>query len=255
MIPTPSADSAPLPRRVPRHVAVIMDGNGRWAADRGLPRTAGHEAGADAVREVVRACGELGVEYLTLYSFSTENWGRPEDEVDALMALLARYLQEEQTELMQNRVRLRGIGELDRLPGFVRTALREVERHTANNDGLLLTLALSYGSRSEIVDAVRRIATEVSNGRLSPDEIEERTITSSLYTAGTPDPDLLVRTSGEMRLSNFLLWQLAYAEIYVTEVFWPDFRRPQLEAAIEVYGSRQRRFGKTGAQVSKDESS
>jgi undecaprenyl diphosphate synthase len=241
--------SAQGPRSVPRHVAVIMDGNGRWAADRGLPRTAGHEAGADAVREIVRACGELGVQYLTLYSFSTENWGRPEDEVDALMTLLARYLLEERADLMQNRVRLRGIGELQRLPAQVRQLLEEAERLTATNDGLLLTLALSYGSRAEIVDAVRRIAREVAQGALAAADIDERTITSSLYTAGTPDPDLLVRTSGEMRLSNFLLWQVAYSEIYVTDVFWPDFRRPQLEAALAVYATRQRRFGKTGHQA------
>jgi undecaprenyl diphosphate synthase len=245
--PTPSARSSTP--RVPRHVAVIMDGNGRWAADRGLPRTAGHEAGADAVREVVRACGELGVSYLTLYSFSTENWGRPEDEVDALMALLARYLLEERSELMQNRVRLRGIGQLDRLPPTVRGLLAEAERLTAGNGGLLLTLALSYGSRAEIVEGVRRIAADVQSGALAPADIGEATITSSLYTAGIPDPDLLVRTSGEMRLSNFLLWQLAYAEIYVTDVYWPDFRRPQLEDAIAAYGRRQRRFGKTGGQV------
>jgi undecaprenyl diphosphate synthase len=233
----------------PRHVAVIMDGNGRWATERGLPRTAGHEAGADSVREIVRACGELGVEFLTLYSFSTENWGRPEDEVDSLMTLLARYLLEERGELMQNRVRLCGIGQLDRLPGPVRTLLTEATRLTADNDGLLLTLALSYGSRTEIVDAVRRIAVDVTDGRLEAADIDEEAITSRLYTAGTPDPDLLVRTSGEMRLSNFLLWQLAYAELYVTDVYWPDFRRPHLEVALAAYASRQRRFGKTSTQV------
>ena len=234
---------------VPRHLAVIMDGNGRWAAERGLPRTAGHEAGADSVREIVRACGDLGIGFLTLYSFSTENWGRPDDEVDTLMALLARYLVEERDELMQNRVRLRGIGELDRLPPHVRQLLDAATRHTEGNDGLLLTLALSYGSRAEIVDAVRRIATEVAGGSLAPADIDEAAISRRLYTAGTPDPDLLVRTSGEMRLSNFLLWQLAYSELYVTDVYWPDFRRPHLEAAIEAYGARQRRFGKTAAQV------
>lgn len=240
-------DNAPLV--VPRHVAVIMDGNGRWATERGLPRTAGHEAGADSVREIVRACGQLGVEFLTLYSFSTENWERPEDEVDALMALLARYLLEERGELMQNKVRLCGIGQLDRLPTPVRTLLSEATRLTAGNDGLLLTLALSYGSRAEMVDAVRRIAVDVVDGRLAPGAIDEEAITARLYTAGTPDPDLLVRTSGEMRLSNFLLWQLAYAELYVTDVYWPDFRRPHLEVALAAYASRQRRFGKTSTQV------
>lgn len=237
------------PRLVPRHVAVIMDGNGRWATERGLPRTAGHEAGADSVREIVRACGELGIEFLTLYSFSTENWGRPEDEVDALMALLARYLLEERGELMHNRVRLCGIGQLDRLPDSVRTLLNEATRLTAGNQGLLLTLALSYGSRAEMVDAVRRIAVDLTEGRLAPGDIDETAITERLYTAGTPDPDLLVRTSGEMRLSNFLLWQLAYAELYVTDVYWPDFRRPHLEVALAAYASRQRRFGKTATQV------
>ena len=235
--------------QVPRHVAVIMDGNGRWATERGLPRTRGHEEGAESVRAIVRACGELGIDALTLYSFSTENWARPEDEVEALMALLAAYLLNERGELMQNRVRLRGIGQLDRLPEQVRSLLTEAERLTADNDGLLLTLALSYGSRAEIVDAVRKIADEVQAGQLSPEELDEAAITNRLYTAGTPDPDLLVRTSGEMRLSNFLLWQLAYTELYVTDVYWPDFRRPELEAAISSFGRRKRRFGKTDAQL------
>lgn len=234
---------------VPRHIAVIMDGNGRWATDQGLPRVKGHEAGADTVRAIVRACGERGVEALTLYSFSTENWGRPGDEVDALMALLARFLVDERDELMLNKVRLRGIGELERLPEKVRFLLAEATRLTAGNDGLLLTLALSYGSRTEITDAVRRIAREVAAGELDPESIEEQHITDRLYTTGVPDPDLLVRTSGEMRLSNFLLWQLAYSELYVTDVYWPDFREPHLDEAIAVYSGRQRRFGKTGAQI------
>lgn len=234
---------------VPRHVAVIMDGNGRWAVEQGLPRVRGHEAGADTVRAIVRACGERDIEALTLYSFSTENWGRPGDEVEALMALLARFLVDERDELMGNKVRLRGIGQLERLPDHVRRLLEEATRLTAGNDGLLLTLALSYGSRAEIVEAVRHIASEVAEGALSPDAIDEQTITDRLYTAGVPDPDLLIRTSGEMRLSNFLLWQLAYAELYVTDVYWPDFREPHLDVALEAYARRQRRFGKTGAQV------
>jgi undecaprenyl diphosphate synthase len=234
---------------VPRHVAIIMDGNGRWATERGLPRTAGHEAGADSVREIVRACRALGVRYLTLYSFSTENWARPEDEVEALMVLLARYLQEERDEMMENGIRLQGIGELERLPPHVRTLLREVSKYTANNEGLLLTLALSYGSRAEIVDAVRRIAGEVAAGTLAPEQIDADVISRHLYTANMPDPDLLVRTSGELRLSNFLLWQVAYSELYVTDVMWPDFRRPHLEVALAAYAGRQRRFGKTGGQV------
>jgi len=234
---------------VPRHVAVIMDGNGRWATEQGLPRVKGHEAGADTVRAIVRACGERDIEALTLYSFSTENWGRPGDEVEALMALLARYLVDERGELMDNKVRLRGIGQLERLPPQVRMLLDEATRVTADNDGLLLTLALSYGSRAEIVQAVQAVAREVAEGRMSPDEIDEQAITDHLYTAGVPDPDLLIRTSGEMRLSNFLLWQLAYAELYVTDVYWPDFREPHLDVALEAYARRQRRFGKTGAQV------
>ncbi len=234
---------------LPRHLAVIMDGNGRWAQEQGLPRVAGHEAGADSVRHVVRECGKLGIEALTLYSFSTENWGRPDDEVEALMALLARYLVDERNELMDNRVRLRGIGQLDRLPVQVQQLLEQATIVTADNDGLLLTLALSYGSRAEITDGVRSLARRVAAGELDPDAIDEQLITDSLYTTGTPDPDLLVRTSGEMRLSNFLLWQLAYAELYVTDVYWPDFRRPHLDEAIAAYGARQRRFGKTGAQL------
>ncbi len=234
---------------LPRHVAVIMDGNGRWATEQGLPRVRGHEAGADTVRAIVRACGERGIEALTLYSFSTENWGRPGDEVEALMALLARYLSDEREELMGNKVRLQGIGQLERLPPHVRRLLEEATRVTADNDGLLLTLALSYGSRAEIVAAVRRIAEEVADGTLDAEAIDESTITDRLYTAGVPDPDLLIRTSGEMRLSNFLLWQLAYAELYVTDVFWPDFREPHLDVALEAYARRQRRFGKTGQQL------
>jgi undecaprenyl diphosphate synthase len=226
-----------------------MDGNGRWAQARGLPRVAGHEAGADAVREIVRACGELGVEALTLFSFSTENWRRPEDEVEALMALLARYLADEEAELMANRVRLQGIGELARLPGHVRALLDLATAHTAGNTGLRLSLALSYGGRAEIVHAVRDLAELVAAGKLDPGQIDEAAVTAHLYTAGLPEPDLLIRTSGEMRLSNFLLWQLAYAEIYVTDVNWPDFRRDQLVEAIRWYGSRERRFGQTSAQV------
>jgi undecaprenyl diphosphate synthase len=237
------------PSPVPRHVAVIMDGNGRWAQRQGLPRVRGHEAGADSVREIVRVCGELGVEALTLFSFSTENWRRPEDEVEALMTLLARYLTDETVELMQNSVRLQGIGELERLPPHVRGLLDQVTAFTAKNSGLRLTLALSYGARAEIVRAVRGLAAQVRDGTLTPEAITEQSVSDSLYTAGLPDPDLLIRTSGEMRLSNFLLWQCAYAEIYVTETLWPDFRRPQLEEAIAWFASRERRFGKTSAQL------
>ncbi|MCO4744612.1 MAG: isoprenyl transferase [Proteobacteria bacterium] len=234
---------------VPRHVAIIMDGNGRWAQQRGLPRTDGHSAGADSVREAVRACGALGVQYLTLYSFSTENWGRPEDEVHALMALLERYLRDELGELLEQKVRLRAIGELQRLPPTVRTLIEQVSAATAHNDRLHLTLALSYGSRAELVHAVQGLARQVQTGELSPDDIDETAVSNALYTAGIPDPELLVRTSGELRLSNFLLWQVAYAELYVTDVLWPDFRRPHLEVALDAFARRQRRFGKTGDQI------
>ena len=234
---------------VPRHVAIIMDGNGRWAQQRGLDRSAGHEAGADSVREVVRACRELGVEVLTLYSFSTENWSRPEGEVSALMGLLERYLREETAELLAQDIRLRGIGELDQLPFVVRSLLKGAETVTADNHGLELLLALSYGSRAEVVRAVRDIATEVAAGRLKPEQIDEETIGARLYTAGLPDADLLIRTSGDLRVSNFLLWQIAYSELYVTPVPWPEFRRANLLEAFEAYASRERRYGRTGEQV------
>jgi len=234
---------------LPRHVAVIMDGNGRWAQSRGLARAEGHRAGAESVRAVVRRCGELGIEALTLYSFSTENWGRPEDEVDALMTLLATYLQDEIGELMENGVRLVGIGQLDRLPVHVRQLLEQVTEMTAANDGLLLTLALSYGSRAELVQAIRGIAFDTLCGDVAIDEIDEALVDARLYTAGTPDPDLLIRTSGEMRLSNFLLWQLAYSELYVTQTSWPEFRERALADALEEYGRRRRRFGKTDEQI------
>ncbi|TVQ90548.1 MAG: isoprenyl transferase [Deltaproteobacteria bacterium] len=234
---------------VPRHLAIIMDGNGRWASARGLPRVAGHEAGADSVRAIVRACGRLGVEVLTLYSFSTENWSRPDDEVQTLMTLLERYLREEQDDLQQNNVRLSAIGHLHRLPEPVRLGLEAVSASTAKNTGLRLVLALSYGGRAEIVDAVRRLATRVQEGELAPQAVDEAAISAHLYTEGLPDPDLLIRTSGELRLSNFLLWQVAYAEIYVTDVLWPDFREPGLIEAFRSFADRERRFGKTGAQI------
>lgn len=242
-------NTGPSPLMVPRHVAIIMDGNGRWARKKGLPRTEGHRAGAKTVREVVRVCGELGVEVLTLYSFSTENWGRPEDEVSALMGLLDEYLSNETDELIGNNVRLRGIGELDKLPQETQELLAFAEKVTSKNTGMELLLALSYGGRSELVQAVQRIAREVSEGDLEVSAIDEGLIGRYLYTAGLPDPDLLIRTSGDLRISNFLLWQIAYAELYVTPVPWPEFRRAQLIEAFGVYGGRQRRFGKTGEQV------
>ncbi len=229
---------------LPRHVAIIMDGNGRWATRQGLPRIAGHHAGRRAVRECVEGCVDLGIEYLTLYTFSIENWKRPEYEVAALMAFLGQVLREEIEELNRNNVRLGAWGRLDDLPGPVRKELDRAIRALSGNTGLKLFLALSYGGRAEIVDAVRRIAGDVEAGRLKQADIDEETFARYLYTAGTPSPDLLIRTSGEMRLSNFLLWQLAYSEIYVTDLLWPDFRRLHLEEAIIAYQGRDRRFGR-----------
>jgi undecaprenyl diphosphate synthase len=234
---------------VPRHVAVIMDGNGRWATGRGLDRVEGHRVGAESVRDIVKACGELGVEVLTLYSFSTENWSRPDDEVQALMTLLERYLREELGELMSQSVRLSAIGQLYRLPEVVRQGLAAVSQATSKNTGLRLVLALSYGGRAEITEAVVHLAERVAAGELDASAIDEKCIGEHLYTGDLPDPDLLIRTSGELRLSNFLLWQLAYTEIYVTDVLWPDFRAPQLRESFVIYAKRKRRFGKTAAQL------
>lgn len=237
------------PRVVPRHVAIIMDGNGRWAQARGLPRVRGHEEGAESVREITRACRRWGVEAVTLYSFSTENWARPQDEVEALMSLLERYLLSERSEILDNDIRLQAIGQIDRLPEHVRGPLRWLSERSLGNEKMTLSLALSYGSRAEIVEATKALARKVASGELSADAIDESLFSAQLTTAGLPEPDLLIRTSGECRLSNFLLWQLAYAEIYVTDVAWPDFRTPQLRTAFDAFGGRERRFGKTGAQV------
>ena len=228
---------------VPQHVAIIMDGNGRWAKERRLPRVEGHRRGVESVRETVRACGELGIRYLTLYAFSVENWNRPKDEVDTLMKYLARFLKSEIGELNQSNVRLEAIGQIGRLPGFVRQQLRDSQEALSKNTGLTLTLALSYGGRTEIVEAARAIAAEVRDGRLEPEAIDEEVIRRHLYTRDQPDPDLLIRTSGEMRLSNFLLWQISYAELVVTPTLWPDFRKPDFFAALEDYTRRHRRFG------------
>ncbi|MBM4366228.1 MAG: isoprenyl transferase [Deltaproteobacteria bacterium] len=235
--------------KVPAHVAIIMDGNGRWAEGRGLSRVRGHEEGAESVRAITTACRELGCKALTLYSFSTENWKRPDDEVGALMGLLGRYLVQERREILDNGIRLNAVGQLDRLPMAVRAALKELMHASRDNKGMVLTLALSYGSRHEIVEAARALAKRCASGRLRPDQIDEAAFAAELQTAGLPDPDLLIRTSGELRISNFMLWQLAYAEIYVTDVLWPDFRRPELEAAFAAFGGRERRFGLTGAQL------
>jgi len=228
---------------LPRHVAIIMDGNGRWAKQRGLPRLEGHRVGAESVRAIVRACGELGIEYLTLYAFSSENWSRPKAEVTALMHLLEFYLQREVTELDKSNVRLAAIGRIHELPESAQRQLDKSITALKKNTGLTLVLALSYGGRAEIVDAVRGIARDVKTGSIDIADINEAAIAQRLYTRDMPDPDLLVRTSGEMRVSNFLLWQISYAEIHVTDTLWPDFRKPQLLAAIEDYGKRHRRFG------------
>jgi undecaprenyl diphosphate synthase len=228
---------------LPAHVAVIMDGNGRWAKQRGLPRVEGHRNGVESVRAVVRACGEVGIKYLTLYAFSVENWNRPKDEVDTLMKYLARFLKNEIGELNRSNVRLEVIGQIYRLPEFVQEQLKKTQAALAKNNGLTLILALSYGGRQEIVEAVRAIASKAKAGKLEPAEINEQIISQHLYTHQYPDPDLLIRTSGELRVSNFLLWQISYAEFVVTPTLWPDFRKAELFAALEEYTRRHRRFG------------
>jgi undecaprenyl diphosphate synthase len=235
--------SAEARASLPRHVAVIMDGNGRWARQRGLPRIEGHRQGAESARTIIRAAGELGIKYLTLYAFSVENWNRPKDEVDALMKYLVHYLKTETSELNKNNVRLEVIGQIYRLPENVQDQLRKAIHTLSKNNGLTLIMALSYGGRTEIVDAVRGIAEKVKQGKLDPPDITEQVFAQHLYTRNCPDPDLLIRTSGEMRVSNFLLWQISYAELVITPTLWPDFRKPQFHDALEEYASRHRRFG------------
>jgi undecaprenyl diphosphate synthase len=230
-------------RRLPRHVGIIMDGNGRWAQERGLDRIEGHREGAESVRDVVRAARQIGLECLTLYAFSSQNWARPADEVAGLMDLLREFLESEYSEILDNGIRLNAIGELDRLPDDVRKKLASVRAQTAGNVGMTLTLALSYGGRQEIVQAARRAAAE-KGVALDAEDLE-----AALWTRGLPELDLLVRTSGERRISNFLLWQCAYAELHFSEVLWPDFRDRELFLAIEDYQRRERRFGLTGAQL------
>jgi len=230
---------------VPRHVAIIMDGNGRWAKARGVPRLMGHRAGREAVRESVRGCVELGVEVLTLYTFSTENWERPAREVKALMNILRQALKNERRELRERNVRLQVIGRVDDLPGEVRDTIQETQDYLSQSSGLLLNLALSYSGRTEMVDGVRRLMRDQANNGLRPDDVDEALVSSYLYTAGLPDPDLLIRTSGEMRISNFMLWQLAYTELWITSTLWPDFKRRHLYQAVAEYQGRDRRFGRT----------
>ncbi len=235
--------------KLPGHIAIIMDGNGRWAEERGLPRAAGHQAGIASLRDVTRSSRELGIDFLTVYAFSTENWKRPQREVSMLFRLLVKMLREELAEMLENGVRLKTIGQTSLLPKLVQQELQDAIERTSKNKGLTLTLALSYSGRWDLVRAMQSIALDVRGGKISPEDISEETIRDALTTAEMPDPDLLVRTSGELRLSNFLLWELAYSEIHVTSVLWPDFRRDDLYAAIREYQKRERRFGLTGAQL------
>jgi undecaprenyl diphosphate synthase len=229
--------------KAPRHIAVIMDGNGRWARQRGWPRSRGHLEGANSARECVETCLELGVEFLTLYTFSTENWRRPKEEVEVLMGLLQKFLKDYTVQLQKRGVKLTAIGRLEEIPLAAREQVRKSIKATSEGDKLTTILAINYSGRTEIVDAVKKIVSAVQEGRLDPDQIDSEIFQQNLYTGRCPDPDLFIRTSGEMRISNFLLWQLSYTEIYVTEKLWPDFRRADLIEAIEEYGRRNRRYG------------
>ena len=247
-------------KKIPEHIAIIMDGNGRWATEKGMPRNAGHQAGVETVRRITAECVRLGVKYLTLYTFSTENWNRPADEVSALMGLVLTSLEDE--IFMKHNVRFRVIGDMKRLPDDVQQKLRETEEHTAGNDTMTMVVALSYSSRWEIAEAVREIVAEVHDslgttkflktGGLFPKDITEETVAQHLQTRFMPDPDLLIRTGGELRISNYLLWQIAYSELYFCDTYWPDFAEADLHKAIESFQSRQRRFGKTEAQVEEE---
>jgi undecaprenyl diphosphate synthase len=238
--------------RLPRHVAVIMDGNGRWAEQRGLTRLHGHRVGKDSVRAVVESARRTGIQYLSLFAFSTENWNRPPREVDGLMLLLRRYLASELDKMMKHGIRLLAVGTLRRLPPAVREALRSAVAATRNNKGMTVVLAVSYGGREEITRAMRTMARKVKRGALDPASITADVVAAHLATKGVPDPDLLIRTSGEMRVSNFFLWQLAYTELYVTETLWPDFREREFQQALAFFEQRERRFGRTAAQVERE---
>ncbi|MBO4851102.1 MAG: isoprenyl transferase [Prevotella sp.] len=236
--------------RIPKHIAIIMDGNGRWALEQGKPRSFGHQAGVDAVRRITSECTRLGVKYLTLYTFSTENWSRPVDEIASLMSLVLSSLEDE--IFMKNNVRFRVIGEIERLPQDVQDKLRETMEHTAANNTMEMIVALSYSSRWEITRATRMIAEEVKAGKVNPEDIDEEMLSKHMVTNFMPDPELLIRTGAEVRVSNYLLWQIAYAELYFCDTYWPDFMEEDLHEAIRCYQSRQRRFGKTEAQVEED---
>lgn len=237
--------------RLPEHVAIIMDGNGRWAKKQGLARVFGHQKGVETVHEITTAAAELGLKYLTLYTFSTENWNRPQEEVDAIMTLLVETIAKERPTLMKNNVRLLTIGDTNRLPDEARKKYLQLIEDTAGNTGLSLVLALSYSSRWEIKEATKRIARKIENGELKAEDITEQTLTDNMTTAAIPDPDLLIRTSGEYRISNFLLWQLAYSEMYFTDCYWPEFTREEFYKALVDYAQRERRFGKTSEQIQK----
>ncbi len=242
--PTPERILPDVPvEKIPKSIGIIMDGNGRWAQRAGWERVRGHTAGIDSVREVARECARLGVRELTLYAFSVENWKRPRKEVEYLMRLLRRFAVDERDEIMENAIRFTTIGRVDELPQETLEALRETERFSAGNEGMVLRLALSYGGRTELGDAARRLAQDVAAGRLSPEQVDEAALASRLYDPTMRDVDLVIRTAGELRVSNFLLWQISYAEIHVTDVFWPEFRREHLHAAIRDYAGRERRFG------------
>ena len=241
--------------QIPTHLAIIMDGNGRWAEQRRLPRIFGHRKGVETVQTVVDECLELGISYLTLYAFSSENWGRPREEVESLMGLLGSFLKRELSQLKKRGIRLEAIGELDRLPKPVSKILKDIIKKTADNDRMVLTLALSYGSRNELTRAMQTLGREIAKGKLQADDLTEMDIEAALDTHAIPDPDLLIRTSGEMRISNFLLWQMAYAELFFTETLWPDFSRDTLLHALEEYSRRQRRFGLTAVQLQEDDHS
>jgi len=239
-------------KRIPQHIAIIMDGNGRWATDRGLDRTFGHKAGLDTVKKITAECARLGVKYLTLYTFSTENWNRPAYEIEALMGLVLSFIEMEL--FTDNNVKFQLIGDIDRLPKGVQDKIHYMENLTAKNDGMTMVVAMSYSSKWELTKAVREIAMEVKEGKLAVDDVTEDTINSHLLTSFMPDPELLIRTGGELRISNYLLWQIAYSELYFCDTYWPDFDEAALHKAIADFQSRQRRFGKTEAQVEKEDS-
>ncbi|MBO4871739.1 MAG: isoprenyl transferase [Muribaculaceae bacterium] len=246
---TANVDCRLDPTRIPKHVAIIMDGNGRWAKEQGKERSFGHENGVNTVRQITEIASELGVKYLTLYTFSTENWNRPQQEVDLLMHLVVTAIEQQTPDLIRNNVSLTVIGDTQRMPQFARERLERCIADTAHCTGLVLCLALSYSSRWEIVEACRTLAVQVKNGQLQPDDIDEARVAASMVTADMPDPDLLIRTGGDLRISNYLLWQIAYSELYFTDKYWPAFTKDDFVAAIADFQSRERRFGKTSEQI------